>query len=111
MDTLYVIRVSVPWQEVARFLGLGEFVGDEYVGPGGPQPWDTMAASFENALAGKTKYEWFAAAAKKGWTFAPVEDPFSLRKSPQALARHAFKDVEQDGERFNVPALPFKISP
>jgi len=107
---VYMLALGTPWQDVARFLGLDEFITPEYAGPGGPQPWAEMEAAFHEAIAGKAKYDWFTDAAARGWTFAPVEDPFSLATNPQTRARQAFEQVSIDGQELPMPAMPFRNS-
>jgi len=102
---VYLLALRVPWQDVAAFIGLDTHL---HFDDDRDQPWDEMASDFFDALAEKTKYQWFAEAAEMGWTFAPVEDTFDLQTNPQSLARGAFESVAVDGEQLLMPVLPFR---
>ncbi len=104
---IFMLALGVPWQDVAAFLGLGEFV--EFSGDGRQPSWDTMEESFDAAVAVKSKYEWFEEAAAMGWTFAPLEDPFDIMSNPQSAARSFFETREIDGQPVRMPRLPFRI--
>jgi crotonobetainyl-CoA:carnitine CoA-transferase CaiB-like acyl-CoA transferase len=103
---LYLLALNIPWQDVAAFLGLGEYIT---LGEDGAQPWDEMKDAFHEAVASRPRYDWFADAAEMGWTFAPVEDPFQLMENPQTTAREAFEERTIEGRRVKLPKLPFRI--
>ena len=103
---IYMLALRVPWQDVAAFLGLGEFV--DFAGDG-RQPWTEMEDAFHQVISEKTKYEWFNEAAKMGWTFAPVEDPFQAASNPQSTARDFFETHTVEGEEVNMPGMPFRM--
>ena len=105
---IYMLALRAPWQDVAAFLGLGDFI--EF-NEDNSQPREEMEESFHRAIAGKTRYEWFADAAEMGWTFAPVEDPFQIMNNPHAAARDFFQIREVDGKEVLIPKLPFRWEP
>ncbi len=102
---IYMLALRVPWQDVAAFLGLGEFI--EF-NEDNRQPWEEMEEAFHRRIATKTRYEWFTEAAEMGWTFAPVEDPFQIMDSPHAAAREFFETRVVDGKEVQIPKLPFR---
>ncbi len=104
---IFMLALGVPWQDVAAFLGLGEFV--EFSGDGRQPSWEAMKEPFERAVADRSKYQWFEQAASMGWTFAPVEDPFDIMSNPQSEARSFFETREIDGQEVLMPRLPFRI--
>ncbi len=101
-----MLALRVPWQDVAAFLGLGEFVDFSV---DSRQPWEEMEQSFHRSIAEKTRYEWFTEAAAMGWTFAPVEDPVQIVNNPQSSARSFFETRKVDGQDVPMPGLPFRI--
>jgi crotonobetainyl-CoA:carnitine CoA-transferase CaiB-like acyl-CoA transferase len=103
---LYLLALNVPWQDVAAFLGLGDYVS---LAEEGKQPWEEMETAFLEAVASRPRYDWFSDAAAMGWTFAPVEDPFQLMVNPQTTARAAFEVREIDGRSVKMPRLPFRF--
>lgn len=105
---IYMLALRAPWQDVAAFLGLADFI--DFRDDDG-QPWDEMEESFHRAIAEKTRYEWFTDAAEMGWTFAPVEDPFQIMNNPQAAARSFFQSRLVDGKEVLIPKLPFTWEP
>lgn len=109
---LYLLALRIPWQDVARFLGLGRFVTEEYEKADlNTQPlWSEMEPEFEASILAKDRYEWFSDAAKQGWTFAPIEDPLHIVDGPQNRARGFFKSVDVDGKEVKVPGLPYRIT-
>ena len=105
---VYLLALREPWQDLAAFLGLGEHLPADAFEPGGAQPeWHSMESAFHDAVAGKSKYQWFADAAELGWTFAPVEDPFAVAASPQVAARGG---MGQTRDSVQIPPLPWTIS-
>jgi crotonobetainyl-CoA:carnitine CoA-transferase CaiB-like acyl-CoA transferase len=106
---LYLLALREPWQDLAAFLGLEQFLFDDAF-DGKQPPWATMEPAFNDAVAGKSKYQWFAEAADLGWTFAPVEDPFAIAASLQVAARGGMSGAKHDnlecGE-IQTPPLPW----
>ncbi len=91
---LYLLALREPWQDLAAFLGLGEYIAANALAEGARQPpWCELEEAFARSVASKSKYEWFAQAADLGWTFAPVEDPFEIAASPQVVARGGMATV------------------
>jgi len=105
---IYMLALRAPWQDVAAFLGLGEYV--QFTADNS-QPWDKMEDSFHEAIAEKTRYEWFTQAADMGWTFAPVEDPLQIIDNPQNTARSFYETRKVDGMDVPIPGLPFRFDP
>lgn len=105
---IYMLALRAPWQDVAAFLGLGEFVHFE---ADNRQPWQEMEDPFHRAIAEKTRYEWFTEAASMGWTFAPVEDPLQIVNNPQSSARSFYETRKVDGMDVPIPGLPFRFDP
>lgn len=112
---VYILALREPWQDVAAFLGLGDFVPADGLDPSDPQPWEAMEPAFTDAVASKDKYRWFADAALMGWTFAPVETPADIVNGPQTHARGSMRAVAvttEDGPKtVHVPGLPYRIEP
>ena len=112
---LYLLALREPWQDLAAFLGLGDFITAEAWEPGAPQPdWSLLEAAFANSVASRGKYDWFAAAAELGWTFAPVLDPLEIAGCEQVLARGGMATVTAPtqpdrGATVEVPPLPWTI--
>ncbi len=106
---IFIHALRQPWQDVAAFLGLGEFISPDLLEPGAPQPWDdTMKAAFTEAVAQRDRYDWFADAAELGWTFAPVEDPWAVANGPQTTARGSMDEVSVDDRTIKVPGVPVR---
>ena len=107
---VFVHALRPPWQDVAAFLGLGEFLTEPLMDPDAPQPWNLMASAFEEAVATRPRYDWCQDAADLGWTFAPVEDPSAVLDGPQNLARGSIDEVElHDGSLVPVPGVPWRF--
>ena len=107
---IYLLALREPWQDLAAFVGLGEFISADALSDGaGQPPWSDMAEAFTEAVGKKSKYEWFAEAADLGWTFAPVEDPFEIAASPQLAARGGMASGKIAGEERHIemPPLPW----
>lgn len=110
---VYLLALREPWQDLAAFLGLGEHLPGDAFAPGAAQPeWQSMESAFHDAVASKSKYEWFDAAAELGWTFAPIEDPFAIAASPQVVARGGMGQTTSDEHTaaLPIPPLPWTIS-
>jgi len=113
---LYLLALREPWQDLAAFLGLGDFLqadsfseADSDIAASEP-PWSDMEDAFDAAVASKSKYQWFAEAAELGWTFAPLEDPFEIAASPQVEARGGMVTVPDAGAAdMQLPPLPWLL--
>ncbi|MBS04563.1 MAG: hypothetical protein CMQ24_17905 [Gammaproteobacteria bacterium] len=107
---VFVHALRQPWQDVAAFLGLGEFLTESLMQPGAEQPWDAMAGAFEDAVAARSRYDWCHDAADLGWTFAPVEDPWAVLSGPQNGARGSTDEASTDeGLRTRLPGVPWRF--
>lgn len=106
---LYILALRAEWEAFAYFLGLEEFISDEWSDPEVRRArWAAIDPRFRATIASRGRYEWFAAAAAHGYTFAPVDDPLDLCQSPQLAARAFFAPaVVGDGETLPCPTLPF----
>lgn len=108
---LYLLALREPWQDLAAFLGLGELLPvDAFVDSADAKnarqpPWSELEQAFYEAVASKSKYQWFAEAADLGWTFAPVEDPFEIAASPQVAARGGM--LREGSSEMLMPPLPW----
>jgi crotonobetainyl-CoA:carnitine CoA-transferase CaiB-like acyl-CoA transferase len=106
---LYILALRAEWESFAFFLGLEEFVGAEWSDPAvRRERWPEIDPFFRQAIAARGRYEWFAAAAEHGYTFAPADDALALLDSPQLAARGFFRAAELlDGRSVDCPTLPF----
>ncbi|MHB8577063.1 MAG: CaiB/BaiF CoA transferase family protein [Dehalococcoidia bacterium] len=109
---LYLLALRAEWAAFAAFLGLDEFATNEWSDDAQRQArWQEIDPHFRAAVAGRGRYDWFAAAAEMGYTFAPVEDPVSLLDNPQLAARGFFHPdaaaETSDGPTVPCPGLPF----
>lgn len=106
---LYLLALRAEWEPLAFFLGLEQFITSEWSDPRvRVERWPEIDPHFRTSIAGKSKYEWFAAGAERGYTFAPIDDPLDLAQSPQLLARGFFRGAETGaGKRVPCPGLPF----
>ena len=111
---VFVHALRQPWQDVAAFLGLGEFLTEALMEPGAPQPWDAMSDAFAEAITSRDRYDWCHDAADLGWTFAPVEDPWAVLEGPQNQARASI-DVATDSSAHGadtpvrLPGVPWRF--
>ena len=110
---LYILALRAEWEAFAYFLGLEQFIGLEWSDPAvRRERWPEIDSSFRAAIASRGRYEWFAAAAEHGYTFAPADDPLSVLESPQLAARDFFDPAElADGAVMPSPKLPFSGLP
>lgn len=110
---LFVYALRAEWESFAFFLGLEQFITSEWSDPAVRRGrWAEIEPHYKAAIAGRSKYDWFAAAAEHGYTFAPVDDPADLLASPQLAARNFFAPAElSSGESVVAPGLPFTHSP
>jgi crotonobetainyl-CoA:carnitine CoA-transferase CaiB-like acyl-CoA transferase len=106
---IFLLALRQPWQDMAAFLGLGDYLTAERMQPGAEQPWDEMEDDFTRLISEKSRYDWFTQAADLGWTFAPLEDPWAVAHGPQTQARGSMRDVDVDGRTIKVPGLPFRF--
>ena len=106
---LYVLALRAEWESFAYFLGLHDFISHEWSDPEvRRERWAEVDQHFRASIASRSKYDWFEAAAEHGYTFAPVDDTFSILQSPQLAARGFFETVElSGGATAPVPRLPF----
>ncbi len=106
---LYVLALRAEWEFFAHFLGLDDFITSEWSEPSTRRArWDEIDPHYRAALASRGRYEWFQDAANHGFTFAPVDDVYSVRNSPQLAARGFFEDVQlSNGAVAAGPRLPF----
>lgn len=106
---IFMLALRQPWQDVAAFLGLGNFLTPETMDPDAEQPWDAMEAAFGEAVSQQSRYDWFSAAADRDWTFAPVEDPWAVINGPQTKARGSMHEVVVKDQIIKVPGMPFRF--
>ena len=106
---IFMLALRQPWQDVAAFLGLSEFITPELMQPDAEQPWDEMADAFTDAVSRQSRYDWFEQAAELDWTFAPVEDPWAVANGPQTQARGSMHDVQLNDRTIKIPGLPFRF--
>jgi crotonobetainyl-CoA:carnitine CoA-transferase CaiB-like acyl-CoA transferase len=106
---LYLLALRAEWESFAHFLGLEDFISHEWSDHEARQArWDELGPAFHAAIASRGRLEWFAAAAERGYTFAPIDGPLGLLASPQLLARGAFVQATLgNGSQAPCPRLPF----
>jgi crotonobetainyl-CoA:carnitine CoA-transferase CaiB-like acyl-CoA transferase len=106
---IFLLAQRAEWEAFADFLGLDAFVTHEWSDPEvRARRWDEIEPHFEAALRRRGRYEWFADAAARGWTLAPVDEPLSILASPQLDARRFFERIQlPDGRAVTAPGLPF----
>jgi crotonobetainyl-CoA:carnitine CoA-transferase CaiB-like acyl-CoA transferase len=106
---LYLLALRAEWESFATFFGLDWFATHEWSDPAERQArWSEIDPHFREAVASRGRYEWFAAAAEMGYTFAPIDDAPTLLGSPQLATRGFFQTAELgDGGRVSCPGLPF----
>ena len=106
---LYVLALRAEWESFAYFLGLHDFISHEWSDPEVRRArWAEVDPHYRASIAARGKYDWFEAAAEHGYTFAPVDDTFSILQSPQLAARGFFETAElSDGATASGPRLPF----
>lgn len=107
---LYLLALRAEWEEVAYFLGLEQFITPEWSDPAErTRRWDEIDPHFRAAVARRRKGEWVAAAAERGYTFAPLDGPLEVLASPQLAERGFFGDATLvGGETVQSPRLPFR---
>lgn len=106
---LYLLALYAEWEAVAHFLGLDQFLTPEWSDPAErTRRWDEIDPHFRAAVASRSKGEWVAAAAERGYTFAPLDGPLEVLASPQLAARQFFGEATlANGEQAPSPRLPF----
>ncbi len=108
---VYLLALRAEWEPLAHFLGLDGFVTHEWSDPRTRlERWDEIAPHFTASIAARGKYEWFVAAAERGYTFAPVDDVHELQTSAQLLARDSFGEADVEGQAVACPGLPFTFA-
>lgn len=109
-DWLYVLALNADWEPFAVFMGLEEFVGRQWSGAKTQiEGWDEIEPTYRRSVASKSRYEWFAEAAGRGYTFAPIHTVAQLADTPQYRAREAFEPLAREPLAILVPDLPFRV--
>jgi crotonobetainyl-CoA:carnitine CoA-transferase CaiB-like acyl-CoA transferase len=115
---LYLLALRAPLDAMARFLGIGHLFDDAMADPAERmRRWPQVEPHFREALRARGRYEWFAAAAEVGWTFAPIEDAQQVLHGPQSVARGFVGQVRDGGAAqgagggWPCPRLPFTGGP
>jgi CoA:oxalate CoA-transferase len=107
---LYLLALGAEWEPLGHFLGLDQFITAEWSDPTvRAERWQEIEPHFLASVASRGKYEWFAAASERGYTFAPIETPADLLASEHLAARGFFRDAElADGRTVPCPGLPYQ---
>ncbi len=106
---LYILALRAEWESFAHFLGLDRFTTHEWSDHEARQSrWNELGPAFHAAVAARGRLDWFADAAERGYTFAPIDDPLGLLHSPQLIACGMFTAATlSDGAEVACPRLPF----
>jgi crotonobetainyl-CoA:carnitine CoA-transferase CaiB-like acyl-CoA transferase len=105
---LYLLALFADWESLALFLGLEPFVTHEWTDPAvRAKRWPEIEAPFHNSIASRSRYEWFAAAAEAGYTFAPIQSPADQLQNPAFTARGFLKQARINDRTVPCPGLPF----
>ncbi|MGB4861981.1 MAG: CoA transferase, partial [Tepidiformaceae bacterium] len=105
---LYVLSLKASWEEIALFFGLEEFVTEEWSSPAyRMEHWPELEKPYQDVVASKPRYEWFAEAAAAGFTFAPVHNAADQLANPHFATRGFLRDAEIAGRTIPTPGLPF----
>lgn len=105
---LYVLSLYASWEEIALFFGLEEFVTEDWSNPAyRMEHWPELEKPYQDVVASKPRYEWFAEAAAAGFTFAPVHNAADQFENPHFAARGFLHDAEIAGRWIPTPGLPF----
>jgi crotonobetainyl-CoA:carnitine CoA-transferase CaiB-like acyl-CoA transferase len=109
---LFLLALFASWEELAAFLGLDEYLDEGWAdGTTRIARWPELAPRFEEQLRSRGRYEWFEAAARHRYTFAPVEDTISVTETPHAASRGLFEPIDtRDGPGL-APRLPWTSTP
>lgn len=109
-DWLYVLALNAAWEPFAVFMGLEDYAGREWnAAKTQIDGWDEIEPVYRASIASKSRYEWFAAAAKHGYTFAPIHTVAQLADTSQFKARGAFEPLETGTATIPAPDLPFRM--
>lgn len=105
---LYVLALFASWEEIAAFFGLDDFVTEEWSRPEyRMQHWPELEGPYQEALASRGRYEWFAEASAAGYTFAPAHSAADQLTNPQFAARGFLEETLVEGQAARTPGLPF----
>jgi crotonobetainyl-CoA:carnitine CoA-transferase CaiB-like acyl-CoA transferase len=105
---LFLLALRAGWEDFTHFLGLDQFMTPEWSDPSQRAGrWPEVRPHFEASVTSRSKYDWFADASARGYTFAPIEDAFEVMDGPQARARRSFDTTVIDGTDLPVAGLPF----
>jgi crotonobetainyl-CoA:carnitine CoA-transferase CaiB-like acyl-CoA transferase len=105
---LFLLALRAEWEELAFFLGLEAFISHEWSDPDARAArWPEIEPHFYASIGSRSKYDWFADASERGYTFAPVESAAEVMTGPQFTARSYFKPAEIDGRELPCAGLPF----
>lgn len=105
---LYLLALFASWDEIALFLGLEDFITEEWQDPEyRAEHWPDLEKPYHDSIASRSRYDWFAEASETGYTFAPVHSAADQFSNPQFAARGFLKDGEILGKTVPVPGLPF----
>ncbi len=109
---LFLLAIGADWESLAIFLGLLDFVGGDWSDVEyRVEHWEEIRPHFEAAVQQRGRYEWFADAAERGYTFAPIDDALSVLESPQLRSRDFFGRMRlEDGRTVPCPGLPFTFA-
>ena len=109
-DWLYVLALNAAWEPFAVFMGLEDYACREWnAAKTQIEGWDEIDPVYRASIASKSRYEWFAGAAKQGYTFAPIHSVGQLSTTPQFQARGAFEPLETGTSTVLAPDLPFRM--
>lgn len=105
---VYMLALRRDWEEVTQFLGLGDLVTEEMRDPKHrAEKLPELLPRWHDTVRSRSKYDWFARGAERGYTYAPIETPAEVLENPQMAARGFFETLSVDGEDVKVPGLPF----
>ncbi|HNM77071.1 MAG TPA: CoA transferase [Tepidiformaceae bacterium] len=109
---LYLLALYASWDEIALFLGLEEFITDDWQSAEyRAEHWRELDPVYHQRLAQKGRYEWFAEASEAGYTWAPVHSASDQFANPQFAARGFLKPTSILGRDVPLPGLPFTWQP
>lgn len=105
---LYLLALFADWESLALFLGLDDFVTHEWTEPETrARRWPELEGPYRRQISSRSRYDWFAAAASAGYTFAPVHSPEDQLTNVQFAARDFLKTARVRGQEVPCPGLPF----
>ena len=106
-----MLALNADWEPFAVFLGLEEFAARPWNDAKTQvRGWEEIEPRYLASLASKSRYDWFAAAAQMGYTFAPIHNAMAVVASVQAEARGAFEPLELGPDTVMTPRLPFSAT-